>query len=73
MPHYKDTNNGLHFLDDTGFEYMLPEGCVQITDEEAEAIRVANMPPPPEPQPEVSPVDKLKAFLAANPDVAALM
>lgn len=73
MPHYKDSNNGLHFLDDAEFEYLLPLGCVQITDEEAEAIRVANMPPPPEPQPEVNPVDKLKAFLAANPDVAALM
>lgn len=73
MPHYKDANNQLHFLDDTGFEYMLPQGSVQITDQEAEAIRVANMPPPPEPQPEINPVDKLKAFLAANPDVAALM
>lgn len=72
MPHYKDTANQLHFLDDAAFEYMLPEGCVQITDEEAEAIRVANIPAP-EPQPEVNPMDKLKAFLAANPDVAALM
>lgn len=45
MPHYKDTNNGLHFLDDTGFEHLLPEGCVQITDEEAEALR----PQPPAP------------------------
>lgn len=27
----------------------------------------------PPPAPEVSPADKLKAFLAANPDVAALM
>lgn len=27
----------------------------------------------PTAEPEVSPVDKLKAFLAANPDVAALM
>ena len=72
MPHYKDTNNQLHFLDDSGFEYLLPEGCVQITDEEAEAIRIANTPAP-EPVQEVNPVDKLKAFLAANPDVAALM
>jgi hypothetical protein len=72
MPHYKDIDNKLHFLDDSGFEHMLPEGCVQITDEEAEAIVIANTPAP-EQQAEVSPVDKLKAFLAANPDVAALM
>jgi len=72
MPHYKDTNNQLHFLEDTGFENMLPEGCVEITDEEAAAISAANNPAPA-PQTEVSPVDKLKAFLAANPDVAALM
>ena len=73
MPHYKAPDNSLHFLDDSGFEYLLPEGCVQITDEEAEAIRIANTPPAPPAPPEVNPVDKLKAFLAANPDVAALM
>ena len=72
MPYYKDTNNQLHFLDDTEFEHLLPEGCVRITDQEAEAIRIANTPAPT-PEPEVSPVEKLKAFLAANPDVAALM
>jgi hypothetical protein len=72
MPFYKDTNNQLHFLDDTGFEHLLPEGCVRITDQEAETIRIANTPAPT-PELEVSPVDKLKAFLAANPDVAALM
>ena len=43
MPHYKDTNNGLYFLDDAAFEHLLPEGCVKITDEEAEALR----PQPP--------------------------
>lgn len=70
--HYKAPDNSLHFLDDSGFEHLLPEGCVQITDEEAEAIRIANTPAPESVQ-EVNPVDKLKAFLAANPDVAALM
>ena len=72
MPHYKAPDNSLHFLDDSGFENLLPEGCVQISDEEAESIRVANTPAP-EPVVEINPVDKLKAFLAANPDVAALM
>jgi hypothetical protein len=45
MPHYKDLNNGLHFLDDASFAHYLPEGCVEITDEQAEALR----PVPPEP------------------------
>ena len=39
MPHYKDLNNSLHFLDSTEFEHMLPAGCVQITDEETDVIR----------------------------------
>jgi len=39
MPHYKDLNNGLHFLDDASFAHLLPEGCVEITDAEAEALR----------------------------------
>lgn len=45
MPHYKAPDNSLHFLDDESFVYMLPAGSVQITDEEAEALR----PKPPEP------------------------
>lgn len=44
MPHYKDTNNKLHWLDDVESEYLLPAGSVQITDEEAESLR-----PQPEP------------------------
>lgn len=43
---YKDTNNQLHWLDDATFEHLLPEGCVQITNEEADAIREANKPVP---------------------------
>jgi hypothetical protein len=39
MPHYKDTENKLHWLDSTEYESYLPAGCVQITDEEAEALR----------------------------------
>jgi hypothetical protein len=72
MPHYKDTGNQLHFLDDTAFEYMLPEGSVQISDEEADAIRAEQQAATPAPEP-VEPVTKLKDFLAANPDVAALL
>lgn len=41
MPHYKDTQNKLHFIDDVSFAHLLPAGCVQITDDEAEALRPA--------------------------------
>jgi hypothetical protein len=36
---YKDTENKLHWLDSTEYESYLPTGCVQITDEEADALR----------------------------------
>jgi hypothetical protein len=42
---YKDTQNKVHSLDSTAFEYLLPIGSVPITDEEAEALR----PKPPTP------------------------
>jgi hypothetical protein len=42
--HYKAPDNSLHFLDDDSFVHLLPAGSVPITDEEAEAIRVANTP-----------------------------
>jgi hypothetical protein len=37
--HYKSPDNSLHFLDSAEFEHLLPAGFVQITDEEAEALR----------------------------------
>ena len=43
---YKDLTNNVHFLDSTEFEHLLPVGCVQITDEEAETIRLSNVVPP---------------------------
>jgi hypothetical protein len=39
MPHYKDTQNKLHWLDSSEHESFLPAGSVQITDAEAEALR----------------------------------
>lgn len=39
MPHYKDIENKLHWLELAKFEHYLPKGCVFITDEEANAIR----------------------------------
>lgn len=35
MPNYKDSENKVHFLDSEEFEYLLPPGCIHITDEEA--------------------------------------
>jgi hypothetical protein len=42
--YYKSLDNQLHFLDSADYEHLLPVGSVQITDEEAEAIRAANAP-----------------------------
>ena len=44
MPNYKDTNNNLHFLDDASFAHLLPTGCISITAEEAESIRISQLP-----------------------------
>ena len=44
MKHYKAPDNSLHFIEPE-FAYLLPAGCVQITAEEAEALR----PVPPAP------------------------
>jgi len=72
MPYYKDTNNNLHFLDSTEFEYLLPVDCTPITDEEAQAIQAeieANQPAPSEltPQEKLAnaglSVDELKVLL----------
>ena len=59
MPNYKDTENKLHWLDDAEFEYLLPAGSVQITDEEAEALR---------PQPQALTYKELRA--AEYPPIA---
>ena len=47
MPHFKDTNGGLHFLDDAKFVHVLPAGAVPITDEEHAAL---SAPPPVDPK-----------------------
>lgn len=41
---YKAPDNSIHVIEPE-FAHMLPEGCVPITDEEAEALRP--VPPPP--------------------------
>jgi len=42
--HYKAPDNSLHFLDSVDYEYLLPAGSIQITDEEAEALRPVYTP-----------------------------
>ena len=41
MPHYKDTQNKLHWLDSEEHESYLPSGSVQITEDEAITLRAA--------------------------------
>ena len=38
MPHFKDINNNIYVLDTADFIDKLPEGCVEITEEEAATI-----------------------------------
>ena len=38
MPHYKDSNSKVYFLDDSAFWHLLPVSCVQITDVEAASL-----------------------------------
>lgn len=40
MKHYKAPDNSLHAIEPE-FAYMLPDGCVEITEAEAEVIRAA--------------------------------
>ena len=41
MPHYKDAQNKLYWLDSIEHEFYLPAGSLQITDAEATSIRTA--------------------------------
>jgi hypothetical protein len=47
MPHYKDAENKLYWLDnDADAEQFLPKDALKISDAEAEAITAANNPAP---------------------------
>jgi hypothetical protein len=39
MPFYKDESNQIHALDDPSFFYLLPFGCVEISEAEAAALQ----------------------------------
>ncbi len=43
MPHYKDIENKLHFIDDLSFAYLLPSGAIEITDDEAQEIAASQV------------------------------
>lgn len=45
MQHYKAPDNSLHCIEPE-FAHLLPVGCVAITAEEADSLRVANEPQP---------------------------
>jgi len=64
---YKDQQNNLHVLDSTEFEHLLPAGCVQITDEEVQAITYAALAlTPPAPIPSISPRQIRQALTRAG-------
>jgi hypothetical protein len=42
--HYKSPENSLHFIEPE-FAHLLPEGFIQITDAEAEALKPVTAPP----------------------------
>ena len=46
MPYFKDPVDNLYFLDNPVDAYVLPKGCVQITDAEAKVIQEENIPIP---------------------------
>lgn len=46
MPHYKTTSGNIHYIDSPDFEHLLPDGCVQISDDEARAMLSALIPTP---------------------------
>jgi len=44
MPHFKSPDDKVHFLDSSEFINLLPNGSIEITDEEAASLTA---PPPP--------------------------
>jgi hypothetical protein len=74
MALYKDSNGNLHDdMDGTALSLPVwPKDAVLVTDEEATQIRDEQMQKQMAPVQEiVDPVQKLKDFLLANPDVLA--
>jgi hypothetical protein len=64
MKTYKAPDNSLHVIEPE-FTYLLPAGCVEITEEEAEAIRETNKPIPVPPTPQQQ-IDAIEAQTKMN-------
>ena len=45
MPHYKDTSGHLHFLESAEFEYLLPAGCLKLSDKDAAKLQAEQNKP----------------------------
>lgn len=61
--HYKSPDNSIHFIEPE-FAHLLPAGSIQITDEEAEALRP--VPPPPTVQDQLAQLDAENALTQRN-------
>lgn len=82
MPYYKvsdfskQSGFSVHYLSDEdvikGGELLLPIGFIEIGETEAEELRLSNIKVAVETT-QVDPLEKLKAFLDANPDVKELL
>jgi hypothetical protein len=60
---YKAPDNSLHFIEPE-FAYLLPEGSIQITEEEAEALKP--VPVPPTVQEQLAELDATNALSQRN-------
>ena len=77
MKHYKDpaTNQLYAYEADGSQDDWIKPGLVAVTDQEAEQIRQKALAPliAAQQADAINPVEKLKRFLAANPDVANVL
>jgi len=63
MKKFKDTNNQVHAIEE-GFEYMLPAGCIEITD--AEAVELVTPPEKTPQEIEDMQIAQVEAELGSN-------
>ena len=61
MKTYKAPDNSLHVIEPE-FDHLLPAGCIAITEEEAEAIRIASIPVPSVAQLRLETIAKARAM-----------
>ena len=61
MKIFKDTNNQVHVIDEN-FTHLLPTGCVEVTQEEADVLTA----PPPPPIPSIVSMRQARLALLQN-------